>query len=329
MNLKKYAATLMVSSVLLGGCSSGSSDIKQKDGKDIVASLTDKNIYADDIYNKLSTSNTGKSAIFNAVLKELINKHFPIDDAMETDADMMIDGIKNSYKNNYGENSDAQLETDLASQGFTDLDDYRDSLLTSLQSTKFLQKYINDNYDEVFEDYYTNATPRTLSIIKISMIDIANPTEQESAKLSEVQALVNTSKDFNETATQYSDDENVATTNGKLPGVIDTTSGLSDTYGSEVETAALALSEGQISEPIKGTDAYYIVKCDSTNKDVIKDKIKNLGMDSPLLTYDSYLAYIAYNSYKLTYKDDSIKEMVANVVDEALKARDEERGGTE
>ncbi|MFV0396142.1 MAG: peptidylprolyl isomerase [Coprobacillaceae bacterium] len=328
MNLKKYAAAMMVSSILLTGCSSGSSDIKQKDGKDIVASLTDKNIYADDIFGELIKSSAGENAYFNAVLEELIDKKCPVDDAMETDADMIVESTENVYKNQYGENATTQLETDLASSGFKDMDDYRASIIKSLQSAKFLETYVNAHYDEIFEDYYTYGTPRTLSMIKVTMTDVENPTEEETAKLEEVKALVQTSKDFGEIAAEYSDHENSKENNGKL-GVVDTTSSLSSDYGADVSTAALSLTEGQVSEAIKGTGGYYILKCDSTDKDVIKDKIKNLGIDTPLISYDSYLVYTVFKSYTLTYKDDEVKEIVEGVVEKALQKREEARGGTE
>ena len=36
--------------------------------------------------------------------------------------------------------------------------------------------------------------------------------------------------------------------------------------------------------------------------------------------------YFAFNSYKLTYKDNNIKKQIESIVNEALKAREEERG---
>lgn len=329
MNLKKCAAALMVGSFLLTGCSGGSSDIKQKDGKDIIAKLTDKNIYADDIFDKLLEPTAGKNAYFNAVLEELVNKHFPVDDAMETDADMYVESTENRYKNQYGDSASEQLENALKQSGFKDLDDYRQSLIKSFQSARFLEHYVNEHYDEVFEDYYQYATPRTMSMIKITMADVENPTEEESAKLSEVSALVKTDTDFNEIAKEHSGDEKAKQNSGKLSGVVDTTTGLASTYGNDVSTAAFALKEGEVSEPIKGTGGYFIFKCDSTDKVIIKDKIKNLGIDSPLLSYDKYLVYTVFNSYKLTYKDDEVKKIVTGVVEDSLKKRDEEREGAE
>lgn len=323
MNIKKYTAAIMVSSMLLSGCSSNSSSIRQEDGKDIVASLTDKNVFADEILNQLLNTNTGETAYFNAVLEELINTKFPVDEAMRIDADMIVDNTVAHYQSNFGENADAQLESYLTSNRWNSLDDFRNAVITSFQHVRFLEHYVNENYEEVFNDYYTHATPRVLSIIKVAMMDVENPTEEESAKLEEVNALVHTSKDFNEIASEYSDDSDTKKKDGHL-GVVDTTTNLSS-FGNDIADMALSLEDGEISEPIKGTGGYFILKCNSNNEEEIKSRIKNLGIDSPLLSYDEFLVFIAFNSYSLTFESDEAEKIITDVINKALEQREESR----
>ena len=42
-------------------------------------------------------------------------------------------------------------------------------------------------------------------------------------------------------------------------GVVDSTTGISNIYGKDVETKILALNPGETSEVIKGNDGYYFV----------------------------------------------------------------------
>ena len=72
---------------------------------------------------------------------------------------------------------------------------------------------------------------------------------------------------------------------------------------------------------------YYFLYCTSTDKDTIKKDLETIDIDSPLLVYDSYIVYLAFNTYELKYSDEKIEKNVKEIVDEALKARSEEREG--
>lgn len=80
MKLGKCAAALVVTSFLLTGCQNSSKTVKE-DGKYIVASLNsgkkDKNIFADDIFNDVISTASGKSSYFNAVLQQLMDQKIP------------------------------------------------------------------------------------------------------------------------------------------------------------------------------------------------------------------------------------------------------------
>ena len=66
------------------------------------------------------------------------------------------------------------------------------------------------------------------------------------------------------------------------------------------------------------------------HKDTIKKSLKkDLSIDSPLISYDLYLPYIAYQSYDVKYSDDDVEKLVNSIIEEALKERETSRGGTE
>lgn len=321
MKNKKLIGLALASLLVLTGCSS----TVQDNGKDVVASIDGQNILADDIYETLSSKTVGKSVLFNLVLNELIEKHFPATNDMKQNADDLINNFKANYQNQYGSDAEEQMLSLLSYYGYQSLDDYRSDIIKTLQISEFIKKYVKDNFDEVYEDYYETESPRFINLIKVSIADVENPTDEETSKLEEVRSLLKTEKSFADIASEYSDDTSKSA-KGNL-GIIDSTSGLSSTYGSDVEKTALSLKEGEVSEAIQGTDGYYFLYCPSTDKDKIKDELKNIDIDSPLLAYDNYIQILAFNSYDLKYDDENIEKQIKEYVEESLKARDEARGG--
>ena len=214
---------------------------------------------------------------------------------------------------------DRQLESALTQSGYKDIDAFKDSVVQSLQYSEFLKKYVKANFDEVFDDYYKMEAPRKMSLIKVTMSDPANPTDEEKAKLEEIQSLLKTDKSFEDIASQYSDDT-TKSAKGNI-GIVDSTAKLKDIYGEEVEKAALTLEQGKITAPIQGSGGYYILKCTTTDKETIKKELKTIDVDSPLLVYDTYLVYLVFNTYDIKYGDDSVKETIQKIVDENLKTR--------
>ncbi len=322
MKTKKILGLMLMLTLVLTGCASS---VPSVDGKDVVASIDGKDFFADDIYDTLSNTAAGKSALFSYMLDQLVTATFPVTSDMKAEADEIVDIIVANYENDYGSSAQTQLESALAYSGYSSMDDYRDALIYSLQYSEFIKKYVKDNFDEVFNDYFDVEAPRIVSIIKISMTDVEKPTDEEQDKLDEVKNLLTTSKSFGEIAKEYSDDSS-NTSKGNI-GVIDSTSNLSNLYGSDVEKEALSLKAGEVSGAIKGTDGYYFINCTSTDKDVIKSELKSVDIDSPLLVYNDYIIYDAFNTYEITFHSDEVKAMINDVLTDAENAKKEEREG--
>lgn len=326
MKFKKSAALLVACSCLFTGCTSNA---KKVDSKYVVASLVKgdktKNIFADDLFKDVLDSSSNDSMIFNAVLQNLIEKKFPINEDMEEDADTIIEQVKTYYENQYGDEYEDTLNDQLISAGYSDIDEYRQKMIEQIQYANFLLDYIDDNYDEVFNDYYEKCSPKYVSLIKISVSDTSNPTEDETKKLNEVKELINnTDKSFEAIAQDYSDDSNSSSKKGSI-GIVDTkdTSGIAGTYGDEVFKAIDSLGNGKVSDMITGDDGYYFIKVTSNDKAKLKKELKDTDIDSPLLAYDDYLQYVVFKSYKVTYDDKDIKKIVEKVVKDALAERGE------
>ncbi|MGN1181497.1 MAG: peptidylprolyl isomerase [Faecalibacillus sp.] len=328
MNFKRGTALLLVCSCLLTGCTTSA---KKVDNKYVVATLEkgdkEKNIFADDLYNKMINSTSNQSTVFNAVLQNLIDQKFPIDDDMKEEANNIVEQVESSFQTNYGDDYEETLNEALTSSGYKDLEDYRQKMIQQIQYANFLLDYIDNHYDDVFADYYKQCSPKYVSLIKVSVSDMSNPTDDETAKLNEVKELLtNTDKSFGSIAQDYSDDSS-SSKKGNI-GIVDSpdTRGLQNTYSETVLAEADNLAEGQVSSAIEGDDGYYFLKVTSTNYDKIKKDLKDTDIDSPLLGYDNYLQYIVFDSYKITYDDKKIKNICENVVKKALEERANERG---
>lgn len=323
MKGKKLCAAALAGLLVLSGCSSSSNVVKDGD-KYVVAEVNGEKILADELYESLMTSSSGGTVLYDYVLNQLISSKFPVTKDMEENAQSLVDSIESNYKYSYGSEYELYLESDLASEGYKSLDEYKTVLIETLQYSEFLKDYVKNNFESVFEDYYKVESPRVVSIIKVAMKDVSKPTKDESTKKTEVEKLLKAGKNFGEVAASYSDDT-TASAKGNL-GIVDSTKGLASSYGSEVEKKALALKEGETSEAIKGSDGYYYVHCSSTNKETIKKELTSVDLDSPLLVYDAYMSYLAFKTHEVKYNDEGIKTLIENVVKEALDLRKESRG---
>ena len=316
--MKRIAAMLLASSLMLCGCAA-----KTSDGKQILASVDGLEITCDSVYEDLYDANEDGSTLFGYIIDQLIDEKFPITKNMKEDAKERVESIEENFESNYGDDYETYLESALASSGYATLDAYEEALVQALQYTEFLKDYVKNNFDEVYDDYYSVANPRMISIIKVSVSDFDSMTDDEISKLDEVEALLNTSKKFGDIAKDYSDDDS-ASSKGSI-GVVDSYSEIGDTYGDNVEETALSLKEGEISGAIEGDDGYYFIYCTSTSKKKIKKELSSVDIESPLLTYDDYLVYLAYNSYDITINDKTLAKKIKTYVSDALKDREEER----
>ena len=251
-------------------------------------------------------------------LQQIFEKECPATSDMNSEAEVMVDTIRQNYAGN-----EETLQTQLNQMGYSSLNEYKEAYIDYLQYTEFMNQYINNHFDEIFEDYYTTCSPRKVSHILIKMEDPDNPTEEEQAKLDEVQNLLALGKAFDETAKEYSDDGS-ASEGGSL-GICDKNTNFVDSF----KEAMMSMNEGEVSEPVKSEYGYHIIKIDSTNKDELKEELsaedsvlKDWSSDS---FYDQYLEYVVFDSYDIQYNDEQIETAVTDYVNSALETRESSR----
>ena len=312
---KNKIALLIASMMLVSGCSSSN---KTVDGKSAVSSVNDSYVFADDLYDEIIQSSNGAQALYQIILQNIFEKECPVTKDMETEAKVTINTIKTNYSG-----QEDTLKSQLVKMGYNNLSEYKKAYIDYLQYTAFMNKYIDEHFDDIFEDYYTTCSPRKVSHILIKMSDPNNPTDEEKAKLEEVQKLLKEGKSFEDTAKDYSDDTTAS--NGGSLGLCDKNTSFVD----EFKNAMLSMKEGEVSEPVKSDYGYHIIKIDSTNKDEIKEELS--AEDSTLKDwssdtfYDSYLEYVVFSSYDVQYEDDTVKNLVTDYVNNALEKRKAER----
>lgn len=54
-------------------------------------------------------------------------------------------------------------------------------------------------------------------------------------------------------------------------------------------------------------------------------ELKTVDVDSPLLTYDDYMVYLAFQTYEIEYHDDTIKQTIQNIIKENIDIRNDAR----
>lgn len=314
MKIKSKMATLLACTLMLSACGSTTSS------DNVLASVDNTTqITANDVYTDLLKSSSGKTAIYQYIIKEVINSNFPITDAMTTEADLAIEQLQDQYTTYYGSQAETYLQNALMQSGFSSLDNYRETLIYSLQMQELLSGYIDEHFDEVFEDYYTTKNPRYVSHVLIKMTDPDNPTEEESKKLKEVQKLIDEGTDFATIAKEYSDDGSAS--NGGQLGICD-----KDTnFVTSFKEVSLKLKEGQISEATKSEYGYHFIMVTSTDKEQMKKDTQ--VTDELLYSYDKYMLYAALENYELTFENPEIETIFNTELQKSLASREAARKG--
>lgn len=317
MKINKVATATLVSMLMVSGCTSNNTS-KVVDNKYAVSSVNEEYYFADDVYSDLLNTSSSAQNLYQIFLQELFEKESPVTEDMKTEANVLIKEIKSNYAGN-----ESSLQTQLAQMGYKDLNAYKEAYIDYLQYSAFVDQYITNHFDEIFEDYYNIAKPRYVSHILVKMEDSDNPTEEELAKLDKVKSELASGKSFEDVATEYSDDGS-ASNKGSL-GLCDKNT----SFVTEFKNAMLALNEGEVSDPVKSEYGYHIIKVTSTNKEQIKEELNKAGSILRDWTsdtyYDEYIEYVIYDSYDITYHNEQIKKLVEDYVQSALDERKSSR----
>ena len=246
---------LSISVIGLAGCSSGGTKYISSKAGDV----TEK-----DIVESIGSSQLSKTATSMMVQKVLLDKYKGKID--EKSIDEQLQKVQEQYG---GKDKFEQL---LKQQGFT-LDKYKDGLKVKAAQTLMINDYAGTTEDKLKESYEKNKHQYHLAHILISVKSDSNPNglsdEDAKKKAEEILKKIKDGADFATLAKENFNDSANASNGGDLGW----SSKEDNSFVSEFSSAAYALSKDQVSDVVKTSFGYHIIKVLDT-KDSSFDELK-------------------------------------------------------
>ncbi len=209
-----------------------------------VATVNGVEITKDRLYEELA-ANGGEQALTNLINQELVNQEAAKNNITITDAD--VDAEIETYKTQFG--SEEALNQALEQYGMT-MDDLLKQVEMEVKLTKLLEPQINVTDEQVKETFETYKDSfNTPEQVRTSVILVA--TEEEAK---DIVKQLKEGADFAELAKSKSLDTATKDQGG------DTDFFARGEMEEAVEEAAFKLAKGEISEPVKTSEGYQVIK---------------------------------------------------------------------
>ena len=201
------------------------------------------------------------------------------------------------------------MVSDLLALGYDSVDDLADYFVNYQKTMNFLVETVTSDEEGTWANYAEENKPRVVSHILVKMADPENPTEEELAKVADVEAALANGDDFGTVASTYSDDSSAATQG--LLGYADANT----SYVEEFLTAMLALNEGETTDWVKTEYGYHLIKCDSTSLDYFIENYKE-DMLNAVLSYDPTVqpraVWAKAQQLGISFTDETVKTDLMN-----------------
>lgn len=288
---------------------------KLKNGEEIIATVTDKEITTDELYSSLKDSN-GLNSLINMIDEFIVNKEITDEKEAKEYAEEQVKAIREQYESyNYDWN-----ET-LTSYGYKNEDALLNEIIQSYKKELVVKNYLKDNlkddeiqkyYDEeVFNSYTAKhilITPSTTD----EMTDEEKSAAEEAAKnkAQEVINRLNNGEDWNTLVSEYSQDEGSKDNEGLVENF--TKGDVVDEFFNAME----GLEDGKYTtEPVKSSYGYHVILRVSETKKESLDDMKDEIIDELIETklseddtlYDNVWAEIR-STYKLKINDTDLEK---------------------
>ncbi|MEF2967965.1 peptidylprolyl isomerase [Paenibacillus sp. M1] len=210
-----------------------------------VASVNGIEITKDQLYNELVTYGSGEAALDTLITKELIRQEAQKANVEVTEAD--VDKEIQGYIESFG--SEDNLNQALVANGMT-LAQLRENIQMNALLTKLLEPQVTVTDDQIKQTFEDNKESfNTPEQVRTSIILVATEAEAQ-----EVIKELKAGKDFAELAKSKSLDEATKANGG------DTDFFARGEMEEAVEEAAFKLAKDEISEPVKTSAGYEVIK---------------------------------------------------------------------
>lgn len=280
---------------------------KTENGKDVIATIGNNNITADDLYDDLDASMRGNvSAVY--FTRYVADQSIKTTDKLKKDAKKNAEGYRSYVEQTYGAATDDMIAVSLKQLNFDSLEDY---FLIEGKKLQLLHNYYDKNLDELFKPVYEEKNGRILAHILVKMENAESPTEAEQDKINKIDQALAKGDKFGDVAKKYSDDGSAA--NGGVLGYSDD----STNYVEEFKKTGASLKKGEVSDWVKVTSTNYsgwhkILCVDDTYKGIIKNKDAKDSIYAAIETANKNITndIIWKTSKKLdiTFKDKNVKK---------------------
>ena len=275
---------LSISVIGLAGCSTGGTKYISSKAGDV----TEK-----DIVESIGASQLSKTATSMMIQKVLLDKY-----KGKIDEKAIEEQLQKAQTQYGGKEKFEQL---LKQQGFT-LDKYKDGLKVKAAQTLLINDYTGTNEDKLKENYEKNKHQYHLAHILISVKSDSNPNglsdEDAKKKAEELHKKIKDGEDFATLAKENSND----TANASNGGDLGWSSKEDNSFVKEFKEAAYALTKDKVSDVVKTSFGYHIIKV----------------LDEKDATFEEMKATLAEKAAEEAVKKDS------TVVSKALKKLFEE-----
>lgn len=264
-----------------------------KNGDEYVVVSVDGDKYysADDLYDALYDQ-FGLMYSWSAYEKAVCDK------AIDVTSDI------STYATNYASylmanNDTASIDAFLRSNGYVNgSDDLYTYCVDQLKKSELLRQYFTENFDVYGGKVMEENKPRDIYHILIKVADIstekdedgnfvnvANPTDEEAAKLNAVLEALKT-QSFEDVAAQFSEDSSAA--EGGHIGIIHT--GNASNYDTTFANTSLALNNEEVSDVIVSQYGYHIIYAKEATKEIMTESLTFMEDLASMYPYGSIKA---------------------------------------
>lgn len=309
--MNKLIVPVTAGVLLLGGCSSDSTDSKDN----TLISSKAGNVTVKDVMDKI-----GKDQIASTSFSIELNKILADKYKDKVDTKRIDDDIKKEEKQYGGKD---QFESMLKQQGMT-LDDYKEQKRLSAYQKQLLNDKIKVSDKEIKDD--TKKASHILIKVKSDSDKEGLSDKKAKAKAEKIQKEVEKNPNkFDELAKKESMDSASAKKGGSLGYVI------KGQMVDKFDKALFKLKEGQISDIVKTEYGYHIIKANKEDdfnkqKSQLKTKIiEQKVQKNPKLLTNAYKDLL--KEYKVDYKDSDIKKSVEDTILNPEKLKEQQSSG--
>ncbi|WP_049418305.1 foldase protein PrsA [Staphylococcus hominis] len=309
--MNKLIVPVTAGVLLLGGCSSDSTDFKDN----TLISSKAGNVTVKDVMDKI-----GKDQIASTSFSIELNKILADKYKDKVDTKRIDDDIKKEEKQYGGKD---QFESMLKQQGMT-LDDYKEQKRLSAYQKQLLNDKIKVSDKEIKDD--TKKASHILIKVKSDSDKEGLSDKKAKAKAEKIQKEVEKNPNkFDELAKKESMDSASAKKGGSLGYVI------KGQMVDKFDKALFKLKEGQISDIVKTEYGYHIIKANKEDdfnkqKSQLKTKIiEQKVQKNPKLLTNAYKDLL--KEYNVDYKDSDIKKSVEDTILNPEKLKEQQSSG--